>query len=124
MKRLTLILCAALLAAAVAPSGASAFKYGVTAGEVTSSSAILWTRAAKSGRVVLFVARDRGFRRGVKSYPLRARKSRDLTVQRRVRRLRAGRRYYFRFFQGKRRSKRGTFRTAPSRNANATVDFA
>ena len=60
----------------------------------------------------------------MKLYPLIARRSRDLTVQRRVRRLRSNRRYYFRFIQGRRRSKRGTFRTAPSRNSNATIDFA
>ena len=55
MKRLLILLCGCLALGAVAPAGASAFKYGVTAGEVTSSSAILWTRAAKSGAVTLQV---------------------------------------------------------------------
>ena len=124
MKRLFVLLCAALAIGAVAPVGASAFKYGVTAGEVTSSSAILWTRAAKSGRATLEVATNKRFTRGLKSYRLRAAKGRDLTVQRRVRGLEAGRRYYFRFLQGKRKSKRGTFVTAPRSSANKVVEFA
>ncbi len=45
-------------------------------------------------------------------------------MQRRVRGLKAARRYWFRFIQGRSKSKRGTFTTAPSRNANATVEFA
>ena len=124
MKRLFVLLCAALAIGAVAPVGASAFKYGVTAGEVTSSSAILWTRAAKSGRATLEVATNKRLTRGLKSYRLRAAKGRDLTVQRRVRGLEAGRRYYFRFLQGKRKSKRGTFVTAPKSSANEVVEFA
>ena len=124
MKRVLILLCGCLVLGAIAPAGASAFKYGVTAGEVTSSSAILWTRAARSGSVTLQVARNNRFTRGLKLYPLRARRSRDLTVQRRVRRLKSNRRYWFRFIQGRRRSKRGTFRTAPSRNANIPIDFA
>ncbi len=124
MKRLLLPLCAVLVLGAVIPTSASAFRYGVTVGEVTSSSAMLWTRADRSGSVTLQVARNRRFTRGMKLYALRARRSRDLTVQRKVSRLRAGRRYWFRFIQGRRRSRRGTFTTAPRRNANATVDFA
>ena len=124
MKRLLPLLCACLALAAVVPAGASAFKYGVTAGEVTSSSAILWTRAARSGRVTLQVARDRRFTRALKAFRLRASKRSDLTVQRRVKRLKASRHYYFRFVQGRRRSKRGTFKTAPRPSADRTVEFA
>ena len=124
MKRVFPLLCLCLATGALMPAAASAFKYGVTAGEVTSSSAILWTRAARTGVVTLEVARNKRFTRGLRTFTVRARKSRDLTVQGRVTRLKAGRRYYFRFFQGRRRSKRGTFITAPRRTANATVEFA
>ena len=72
MKRLLLPLCAVLVLGAVIPSSASAFRYGVTAGEVTSSSAMLWTRADKSGSVTLQVARNRRFTKGMKLYALRA----------------------------------------------------
>ena len=124
MKRLFVLLCAALAIGAVAPAGAATFKYGVTAGEVTSSSAILWTRAAKSGKLTLQVASNKRFTKSLKTYKLRARKSSDLTVQRKAKRLKAGKRYYFRFLQGKRKSKRGTFKTAPKPSANKTVKFA
>jgi phosphodiesterase/alkaline phosphatase D-like protein len=124
VKRLLTLLCACFVLAAVAPAGAATFKYGVTAGEVTSSSAILWTRAAKSGRVTLQVATNKRFTKGLQSFKLKAGKSRDLTVQRKVKRLKSARRYYFRFLQGKRKSKRGTFTTAPKSSANVTVEFA
>jgi phosphodiesterase/alkaline phosphatase D-like protein len=113
-----------LLVAAV-PASAKGFKYGVNAGDVGTSSAIAWTRADKAGRVTLQVSRDKRFRRGVKSYLLRARKGNDNTVQRKVGKLKAGKRYYYRFRQGKsRKSSRGTFVTSPKASSNATVRFA
>jgi alkaline phosphatase D len=121
----------ALLAAA-APASARGFRFGVAAGEVTSSSAALWTRADRPGTVTLQVSRDRRFRGGVTSYRLRARRSDDNTIQRRVRGLRAGRRYFYRFVRGRAgararvsapTSSRGTFMTAPRPSANATVRF-
>ncbi len=42
--------CALMLAPAAAADG---FAQGVAAGEVTSTAAVLWTRAPKAGRVVL-----------------------------------------------------------------------
>ena len=112
------------MTAAAAPAGAAGFRYGVTAGEVTDSSAFLWTRSDRAGQVILQVSRNRGFRRGVRLFPLRARAGRDNTVQRKVGRLSAGRRYHFRFVRGRARSARGTFVTAPSRAARGTVEFA
>ena len=112
----------ALLAVA-APASAAGFRLGVAAGEVRSSSAVLWTRADRPGTVTLQVSRDRRFRRVVTNYRLRARRSDDNTVQRKVRRLRPGRRYFYRFVRRRARSSRGTFVTAPRPNANATVRF-
>jgi alkaline phosphatase D len=60
----------------------------------------------------------------VTSYRLRTKKSHDNTVQRKASRLKAGKRYYYRFVQGKRKSSRGTFVTAPKPSSNATVKFA
>jgi alkaline phosphatase D len=115
----------ALLALLVtaAPASARGFKYGVTAGDVGSSSAILWTRSDKAGKVTLQVSRDKRFRHGVKRYKLRTRKSHDNTVQRKVKKLKAGKRYYYRFVQGKRKSSRGTFVTAPKSSSNGAVKF-
>ena len=126
MKRFLAVsaLAVALLALAPAVASARGFSYGVTAGEVTTSSAILWTRSNSTGRVVLQVSTSKRFsRKRTKAYRLRARASNDRTVQRKVTKLKAGKRYYFRFLKGRNRSERGTFRTAPSRNANVTVKF-
>ncbi len=112
------------LLASVAPASAAGFRHGVTAGEMTGSSAILWTRSDKAGRVTLEVSRSRAFRRGVRQFTLRAGKSRDNTVQRKVGRLTAGKRYHFRFRRGRSRSERGTFVTSPARRSRGAVEFA
>jgi alkaline phosphatase D len=117
----------ALLALATAlPSSASAkgFSRGVASGEVSSKAALLWTRADKAGRVKLTVARDKRLRRGARSYRLSARKSADLTVQRKVGRLKPGTKYFFRFTRRGARSDRGTFRTAPRTSSTKPVRFA
>jgi alkaline phosphatase D len=122
MAALAVLLVAA--PAAAANGGSARFSHGVTAGEVTASSAILWGRANRSTAVVLEVARDRRLRQGLMRYALAARRSNDNTVQRRVSGLRPGTRYWFRFRKGRGRSELGTFVTAPSANRNATVEFA
>jgi len=52
-----LVVTLASLGVAVAAS-ANGFKYGVNAGEVSSSSAVLWTRSDRAGRLTLQVSRD------------------------------------------------------------------
>jgi alkaline phosphatase D len=115
---------AALLMAAPLAHAARGFSLGVQAGDVTSSSAILWGKAAKSGGYSLDIARNRRFR-GFRPHSVVARKSHDNTVQLRVRRLRPGTRYWFRFVGNHRaHSEVGTFVTAPKPSANAAVQFA
>jgi alkaline phosphatase D len=109
--------------AATANGGNARFSFGVTAGDVTATSAILWGRADRSTAVVLEVARDRRLRRGLRRFALAARRSNDNTVQRRVSGLRPGTRYWYRFRKGRGRSDLGTFVTAPRANRNATVEF-
>jgi phosphodiesterase/alkaline phosphatase D-like protein len=113
-----------LLLAAPSAFAARGFSHGVTPGEVTASSAILWGKAKKSGRYTLTVARNKRLTRGARSTRVRARKSRDRTVQRRIRRLRPNTRYWFRFSRGRLRSDRGTFRTAPRARQSRTIEFA
>jgi len=85
------------------------FSFGVTAGEVSSSSAILWAHAKKRGRFTLQVASDSRFRRIVASQRVRAIKGNDYTMQARVGRLEPGKRHYYRFRgSGGRRSDRET----------------
>ena len=108
------------------PSTASAapFRYGVSSAEVTSSSALLWAHAIKTGKVRLVVGVDKGFTRRRITKTVFARKSNDLTVQSRVAGLAADRRYWFFFVQGKQRSVIGTFKTAPKSRASKTIRFA
>jgi len=116
LKRSLASLVAALALLALAPTVASArgFRYGVAAGETAPSSAILWTRADRAGAVVLEVSPKRRFSsEAVKLYRLRAVATRDRTVQRKVGGLASGRRYFYRFSQGRGRAARGTFVTAP-----------
>ena len=110
---------------AMADSGGNArFEHGVTAGDVTASSAILWGHADRRSVVVLELARDRRLRTGLRRFALLARRSDDYTVQRKVGGLLPGTRYWYRFRAGRGRSALGTFATAPRRSANATIEFA
>jgi phosphodiesterase/alkaline phosphatase D-like protein len=121
------LLAAALVSvAATFPSvaGAAGFTYGVSSSEIKPSSALLWTRAGKTGKVGLKLARDRRFRRGRISRTVLARRSNDLTVQTTVRRLRPGTRYYYFWHQGRKRSVIGTFRTAPRPSSRTPIRFA
>jgi phosphodiesterase/alkaline phosphatase D-like protein len=105
---------------------AKGFSYGVAAGDITPRTAILWGKADEAGTYGLEVADQRGFRRGgVAAFLLKAKEADDFTLQRRVKGLKPGSRYFYRFTGRKgRRSDSGTFVTAPRPKANATVDFA
>jgi alkaline phosphatase D len=125
MRRL-LLAAALVIALAIVPSSAAAagFSYGVSAAEVTSSSAVLWAHAPKAGKVQLIVAQNKRFTLKRVTKTLSASKSSDLTVQSRVSRLAPGRRYYYFFVQGKKRSDIGTFSTAPKATSAKTIRFA
>jgi phosphodiesterase/alkaline phosphatase D-like protein len=121
------LLVALVAAVLLAPPAFAArgFKFGVTAGEVTSSSAQLWGKANKSGAFGVVVATNRRFRGDVHTGLVRARKGHDNTVQRRVTGLKPNERYWFHFIGTRgRRSAVGTFVTAPRPKQNATVEFA
>src|SRR5215210_1899811 len=123
-RALCLLGLLAFLVAVPATASAKGFSRGVASAEVASTSALLWTRADKPGRVTLTVARDARLRRGAKSFRLRARAGTDNTVQRTVGRLRPGTRYFFRFSRKGARSDRGSFRTAPKPSSTKPVRFA
>ena len=129
-KRFAATAALAALVAAGLPASAhgAGFRYGVTAGEVRATNAILWTRANRPGKVSLHIAPNRRLKgRTVRTFRLRAKRRDDNTVQKKVHRLKPGRRYWFRFTRGKggrQKSTRGTFTTAPRSNANVNVEFA
>ena len=113
-----------VLVAAPSAQAARGFSFGVTAGDVTSTSAILWGKANRSGGYSLDVANNRRFR-NFRPHFVVARSRDDNTVQRRVPRLKPDTRYWFRFVgNGGRRSDVGTFVTAPRPSQNETVEFA
>jgi alkaline phosphatase D len=124
MRRVVVLATLALLAAAGlgADAAGPGFRYGVAAGEITSASAVLWTRAPRVGKVTVRVSRSSSLTPAV-LYSAEARSRNDLTVTRKVF-VGAGTRYWFRFDQGTARSVVGTFVTAPRAQTPAGVRFA
>ncbi|HEU0248065.1 MAG TPA: PhoD-like phosphatase N-terminal domain-containing protein, partial [Gaiellaceae bacterium] len=123
MRRLVVLAAVATLvvAAVSAEAAPPGFRYGVAAGEITSKSAVVWTRAPVRGAVCLFFK--------PRSVPSRcvsgqARPQNDLVVQVRLDGLIPGARYVYFFTQGARESAAGTFTTPPVPAANATARFA
>jgi phosphodiesterase/alkaline phosphatase D-like protein len=123
MHRLLPLPLLILLLVVPAAHAARGFSSGVTAGEVSPTSAVLWGKASKSGKYTLEVALNKRFTRS-KATSVRAKKSHDNTVQKRVKRLKPGKRYFFRFKGGRSKSDVGTFTTAPKRSQSKTIKFA
>jgi phosphodiesterase/alkaline phosphatase D-like protein len=123
--RIVLGLVAVLALAGSATPATSPFAYGVAAGEVTSTSALLWTRAPRSGRVSLELAES--VKNVVGLGPVSSRNARttsDLTVAVAMNGLQPNTAYLYRFRQGRATSPLGAFRTAPAPTSAATVRFA
>jgi phosphodiesterase/alkaline phosphatase D-like protein len=121
MRRAVALLAASLVlvpAAAGADSQRSGFAYGVAVGEVTATSAILWTRAPRPGRIELELSPGQP-----SGQFCCARAAHDLTLSVPVR-VRPGTRYRYRFRQGSATSPTGTFLTPPRPSADAGVRFA
>jgi phosphodiesterase/alkaline phosphatase D-like protein len=127
---LVLALCslAALLLAPAA--GAKGFKFGVSSGDVSASSAILWARANSGGTALLQVSATRRFpacdlAAAPKRMKVKALKSNDFTVQTKVGGLKPGRTYRYRWcMPGGRFSDTGKFDTAPAANQAKTIRFS
>src|SRR4051794_11977472 len=121
----TALLAVAGLAALPAGAAAKGFKYGVTSSEVSSGSALVWTRADKTGKVTLDLSSDASFGNGDDTHKtLTASKGNDNTVQTTVSKLTAGHAYRYRFHQGSNTSAVGRFTTAPKANQAKTIRFA
>jgi alkaline phosphatase D len=99
------------------------FTHGVASGDVTSTSAVLWTRADREAALRVEVALDPEFRSRTLSVPAAAATAADFTVKLLAEPLEPGRSYYYRFTDGESYSETGTFRTAPSRAVAAPVRF-
>jgi alkaline phosphatase D len=123
-----LVVALALAAAATAACATSVgdaasrgFAFGVAAGEIRSTSAVLWTRAPKEG--VLSVELTGAGSSGLDAQT-RATRGNDLTVRVTITKLRPGTRYRYLFRQGGVASAIGSFVTAPAETTEANVRFA
>jgi phosphodiesterase/alkaline phosphatase D-like protein len=116
-------LSVALFVPAVAPA-AEPFVNGVTAGEITQSSAIIWGQTGTTGNVQAQVATDGDFEDLAAKRTLRAKPKADHTVQAEIKGLDAGSTYHYRFCQGQNCSDEGTFETAPEPDQAQTIRFA
>jgi phosphodiesterase/alkaline phosphatase D-like protein len=118
-------MAAATLVAAVASADAASpgFRYGVAAGEITATSAVLWTRAPRAGVVELRAASEREPGRII-VVRQRAAAANDLTVRVGLTGLVPDTRYAYSFSQGDRTSTEQEFATAPARLDPTGVRFA
>lgn len=91
------------------------FGHGVASGHPTRSAATVWTRVdgiERAGFVELEVSQDADFRRVLRRERVRVAPVRDFTVHHRIRNLKAGERYYYRFSHPGQESTVGRFSTA------------
>ena len=125
MRRLAVLAaCATLVFAAVSAEAASpGFRYGVAAGEVTSSSAVVWTRAPRSGPVRVLLAQQPPGSAIVTRDSVASTRN-DLAVAIRVSGLRPGTRYSYSFSQRRQVSAVGRFVTAPASATSSAIRFA
>jgi alkaline phosphatase D len=114
----------ALLSPASAP--AHRFTSGVTAGEITAHSAIVWGRTTHQGPVRAQVATDASFQNVIKARIVQALGVNDNAVRTRFDGLKPNRTFHYRFclLHGNRCSLPGKFLTAPRRSLRTPIRFA
>jgi alkaline phosphatase D len=111
---------AALLYAPAAGFAASPFTDGVTAGEITQSSAIVWGQTKKAATVQGKVKGPAG-----SSFKIASKAGKDFTIQKKVTGLKPATKYSYEFcIKHKGCSDTGHFQTAPKPSQDATIKFA
>jgi alkaline phosphatase D len=138
MRPVVVLAASALVAFAAVTADAAipGFRYGVAAGEVQATSAVLWTRAPSAGPVTLVIGADVPLP-AARLFRARAIRANDLTVQVLVHGLRPRTRYRYAFLQAGSQSATvdclldardgcavGRFTTAPTATADSRVRFA
>jgi phosphodiesterase/alkaline phosphatase D-like protein len=113
-----------LLLAAGTASAAPPFTNGVTAGEITADSAIIWGQTTGEINVQAQLATDGAFTHLVDKRTLRAKAKADNTFQVEVKHLDPGSRYHYRFCVATACSDTGAFETAPAPDQSQTIRFA
>ena len=112
------------LAAPASALAGTGFTNGVTAGDVSDSSAIVWGQTTKDGKITAEVATDKRFKHDVFTKSLKAKGSTDDTVQTTVKGLKPGKTYHYRFCTKKGCGDKGQFQTAPKPSQKKTIRFA
>lgn len=110
------VLCGLLVPAGTAQAAPGVFDQGVASGEITGTSALLWTRAVTADTVVVETATDSGFVSIVDTQTATPSSADDYTLKVPVTGLSEGTEYFFRFREqsGSEVSSTGRFLTLPS----------
>jgi len=114
----------ALLAAACAAPPEVRFPHGVASGDMTSESAVLWTRTSRAIKVIPEISTTPGFEWPRVLGPVAASDGGDFTAKIVAAGLEPGTRYYYRFRSGKSVSPVGSFRTAYAPTQASVVRMA
>ncbi len=110
---------------AAAPRSQPVFEHGVASGDVTSSTAVLWTRVDRRAKVKVEVYDNpRLHGRKVFKAKVKATATKDFTAKATARGLEPNTAYYYQWRRGRARSPVGTFTTAPAASTSANVSFA
>jgi alkaline phosphatase D len=123
-QAIALAVVAVALAVPAAALAAPPFINGVTAGEITQDSAIIWGQTATTGNVRAQVATDGAFQDLVAKRTLRAKPKADRTFQAEIKGLDVGSTYHYRFCRDQSCSDEGSFQTAPRPDQAQTIRFA
>jgi alkaline phosphatase D len=102
---------------------AVSFTHGVASGDVTPTSAVLWTRVDREASLQVEVSPDPNFPGKTLTRTATAIAATDFTVKVIAEPLDPARPYYYRFTDGETTSDTGSFRTAPPRDISAPVRF-
>ena len=103
------------------------FLHGVSSGFPTHKAITLWTRVSeleRTSKVTLEIARDKHFKKIVKSKEVKARKNQDFTVHERINGLKPHKEYYYRFETKNKKSRVGKFRTMPPPDSKMPIKIA
>ena len=100
------------------------FTSGLASGDVTSSSAILWTRVEQAADLIVEVSSDVSFETVAFTQAVSATAENDFTARVTASSLEADQTYFYRWHLGSDTSTIGTFQTAPLSSVSADVRFA
>ena len=111
---------------ATSPASTAPFAYGVASGDMTSDSAVLWTRTPTSVSVTPQLSESETFNSYISLPMIQTDAANDFTLKVVAKNLKPGTKYFYRFTAGSDVSQIGSFKTAyaPDQNAKVTMAFS